>query len=830
MRESTRSVAVTAGMLACCVLLPGGAAGELQWTHAVLDTGGVGDWSSMALDALGDVHVAHRGPTGIGLKYGEYRSLIPLTEVQWGPGSHGVEYGNGWYASLDLDTLGNPHICHYNRSTGELAYEWYGIADGDTQAGWHHETVYMSQNPFYGSSGCSIALDSNDTPYIVFHDQPNHAVIFLTRDATGTWGAPEMVDNVGDVGWYVKLALGMGGTPHISYYARGSALHVKHAARIGSSWVTEVVDSTGGNSGFYSSIVVGPNGDIHIAYTDDTVDRDLLYARKAGASWVLETVDTAGLVGRDSSIAVDVHGTVHVSYHDQTVASDCALKYAARDAAGWGTPQVIERGPGTGGYTSLDVDPHGTVHITYKHGNDPSTMELHYAVGAPLNHDPLVDAGGPYPVDEGGSAQVTATGTDSDGDSLTFTWDFDGDGDFDDATGATASYSAADDDGPTEITIAVKADDGKDGIATDDATVNVANVAPTIASLTARLEPVPVGTAVTATGEFTDPCPADTHTATWDWGDDTVVGGTVTGSSGIGTVSDQHTYQTPGVYPVALTVTDDDGGDAEAVFEFVVVYDPSGGFVTGGGWITSLAGALVEAPALTGKANFGFNSKYKKGASEPTGQTQFQFKVADLNFHSSSYQWLVVAGEKAKYKGDGTINGGGDFGFMLTAVDGDAKDPAGPDTFRIKIWDKADNDAVVYDNKIGDGDDSYTGTELGGGNIVVHDGTVGSSGLGDDSGGIVTSASAMPTAMGGEIAFTLSGDANVSVSIVNLAGRPVRRLATHRPAQSGMNSLAWNGCSDSGLKVPAGCYLVTISAKGPGGSANRAIAPLSLGR
>jgi hypothetical protein len=53
----------------------------------------------------------------------------------------------------------------------------------------------------------------------------------------------------------------------------------------------------------------------------------------------------------------------------------------------------------------------------------------------------------------------------------------------------------------------------------------------------------------------------------------------------------------------------------------------------------------------------------------------------------------------------------------LTAIDGDLTDDV--DSFRIKIWDKV-TDTVVYDNKMDDSDDSYDGTELCGGKIVVH--------------------------------------------------------------------------------------------------------------
>jgi hypothetical protein len=182
-------------------------------------------------------------------------------------------------------------------------------------------------------------------------------------------------------------------------------------------------------------------------------------------------------------------------------------------------------------------------------------------------------------------------------------------------------------------------------------------------------------------------------------------------------------YAEPGIYTVMVRVTDKDGDWGSAVAtEFIVVYDPAGGFVTGGGWIMSPEGAFTADPSPTGKASFGFVSKYKNCASTPTGQTEFQFKAGDLNFHSASYDWLVIAGANAKYKGVGTINGLGNYGFMLTATDSDVQGGGAVDTFRIKIWDIDNGDALVYDNKASSGDDSYDGTALGGGNIKVHKG------------------------------------------------------------------------------------------------------------
>ncbi len=188
-------------------------------------------------------------------------------------------------------------------------------------------------------------------------------------------------------------------------------------------------------------------------------------------------------------------------------------------------------------------------------------------------------------------------------------------------------------------------------------------------------------------------------------------------------------FDTPDVHTICVRGTDAKGNISAEECVFLAVYDPSGGFVTGGGWIWSEMGwcQLDEVCASAeGKANFGFVSKYKKGATVPTGQTEFQFKVADLNFHSESYEWLVVAGSRARYKGTGTINGDGEYYVMVVAVDANINpnDAFDLDRFRIKIWseDAEGNETVVYDNGLGAGiDDDYATTEISGGSIVIHD-------------------------------------------------------------------------------------------------------------
>jgi hypothetical protein len=268
-------------------------------------------------------------------------------------------------------------------------------------------------------------------------------------------------------------------------------------------------------------------------------------------------------------------------------------------------------------------------------------------------------------------------------------------------------------DGPAQsqtVMVTATGDDGASSETTFELVVN--NVAPKIDALIGPTDPVDIDAEeVSVSVAFSDPGTADTHTVTWEWGDGTSdTRTTVTSPAAQG-----HVYGRAGVYVVTVTVVDDDDGSDSATYKDVVIYDPEGGFVTGGGWIASPAGAYAADSTLTGKASFGFVSKYTKGATTPTGNAEFQLKAGDLNFHSSSYDWLVVAGQDtAKFKGTGTINGSGNYGFMVTATDGS------PDTFRIKIWDKDAGDRVVYDNQMEVDDGSYDGTAIGRGSIKIH--------------------------------------------------------------------------------------------------------------
>ncbi|MCB0035365.1 MAG: tandem-95 repeat protein, partial [Anaerolineales bacterium] len=279
------------------------------------------------------------------------------------------------------------------------------------------------------------------------------------------------------------------------------------------------------------------------------------------------------------------------------------------------------------------------------------------------------------------------------------------------------TLTATDGGDPDGCVVAPCADSLSSSIVVD---LLVENAAPVVSEMTAPIVPIQVNTMIAASAVFTDAGINDTHTAVWDWGD----GMTTSMNVSNGTAAAEHIYTEAGVYTVMLTITDDNGGVGESIYQYVVVYDPNGGFVTGGGWINSPEGACRLAwcdETSIGKANFGFVAKYKKGEVIPTGETEFNLKAGDLNFHSEYYGWLVISSYTAQYKGVGQINGSGDYGFIVTVVDASQTPSINTDRFRIKIWDRTTGE-VVYDNQMGVSDTAEPTTAIGGGNITIHGG------------------------------------------------------------------------------------------------------------
>ena len=95
----------------------------------------------------------------------------------------------------------------------------------------------------------------------------------------------------------------------------------------------------------------------------------------------------------------------------------------------------------------------------------------------------------------------------------------------------------------------------------------------------------------------------------------------------------------------------------------------------------------------------------------------------------------------------------------------------------------------------------------------------------------VTSLAAVPTTgRGVQIVFTLAASSQVEAEVFNIAGRPIKTIVRDRQCPKGTNSLVWNCSSDRGLPVPAGTYLIRLTARTADGQQGSRLCPVTVQR
>jgi thermitase len=83
---------------------------------------------------------------------------------------------------------------------------------------------------------------------------------------------------------------------------------------------------------------------------------------------------------------------------------------------------------------------------------------------------------------------------------------------------------------------------------------------------------------------------------------------------------------------------------------------------------------------------------------------------------------------------------------------------------------------------------------------------------------------------GAQIVYSLSAPAAVDLEVLNIAGVTVRRVIEAREQAAGSQQILWDGRNQSGSPVPAGTYIVRITARSESGQRVSAIRSLQLNR
>lgn len=271
-----------------------------------------------------------------------------------------------------------------------------------------------------------------------------------------------------------------------------------------------------------------------------------------------------------------------------------------------------------------------------------------------------------------------------------------------------------------ENTMTLTVTDVNGNSSTGTAIVTVTNDKPQITSLELPADEQQVNTTVNLSATYTD---VNLSKALVNWGD----GSETTATFAEGSISAEHNYLKAGIYEVTLTISDTCGLEAIETHEYVIIFDPNAGFVTGGGWFSTTVGAWTGSSDSDIKSHVEFNSKYKKDSQVPQGifnftltkKTTEEDDEALLKFKSTAINWLVIDGNKAYLSGTGKIDNNEGFTFLLAFTDGD-KVGESEDYIRVQITNSTGD--IVYENQLRAPMAAYPVQELDKGSLVIHDG------------------------------------------------------------------------------------------------------------
>jgi hypothetical protein len=285
---------------------------------------------------------------------------------------------------------------------------------------WEFQTVDTVGN---AGSGCSLALDSNDSPHISYiHDGISRSLRYAVLNG-GSWSF-ETIDGSPSVYSAMErsLALDHNDVPMVAYAHRsGQAKWLSYASRNAGGWQSQVVDDSFYNWPRDCTLLVDPAGQVHLSYfssysyevryatlsqgawnkerisfrplysssqgiqimaADMILDEtgtpfiaavnppqlDMLGARLTPNGWTVENLHGAGDSSWDLELLYDSSDTTHILY-------GYGFQHSWQDGNGWLREGSIDTDADC--YYEADMDSKGNTHVAYI---DRYTDQLKYAM------------------------------------------------------------------------------------------------------------------------------------------------------------------------------------------------------------------------------------------------------------------------------------------------------------------------------------------------------------------------------------------------------------------------------------------------------------------
>jgi PKD repeat protein len=314
-------------------------------------------------------------PSGLQVDPGKYLISAGMDNSSYGNQTMSI-WDSVW---IEIGSGNSPPVA--NAGSDQTVYvddvvQFDGSASHDPDAVWQIETVDSDGDVGHQSS---LALDGNDYPHISYHE------LFLNNSTGGSlkyarWNGSEwnieQVTTVTIYGRETALALDANEYPHIVF---GELVNIgnadlKYARWTGDNWSIETIDTVGSTSKI--SMALDSNDTPHISYFDN-YNRHLKYATLTEGNWSIEIVEYLNNIRRPgTSIAIDSNDRPCIGYH-----SDHDLKYARWTGSSW-VREMVDSFGDVGGWTSMALDSKDRAHFSYLNStvsDGKGTSDLKYA-------------------------------------------------------------------------------------------------------------------------------------------------------------------------------------------------------------------------------------------------------------------------------------------------------------------------------------------------------------------------------------------------------------------------------------------------------------------
>jgi len=338
--------------------IPGAeACATTSWQIAIVKTDIREARPSIAVDALGQVHLAY-----VGLALSGTREIAYADNLSGSWRSEIVGLDDDVFTdapAIAVDAAGFVHIGTLDKYITNVFGSWQAEAfeahnfpamaldsggfvhllSAASNGGLNHTTNigggWASEPVGNGAwQQSALVIDDRDDLHVVAYDAGERQLLYSTN-AEGSWVQEVIADDFPPV-WRLDLAVDAQRRLHLSYQTKqpdetgrpiaaaiGDGLG--YASNSSGAWRFSRIDS-GESVGAGSAIAVDSQGHVHISYTNRLQD-ELRYANNATGGWQVLTIDRGDAADVEcelpeefcgvTAIAIDARGRVHIGYHDR---------------------------------------------------------------------------------------------------------------------------------------------------------------------------------------------------------------------------------------------------------------------------------------------------------------------------------------------------------------------------------------------------------------------------------------------------------------------------------------------------------------------------------